>query len=203
MGTGPLGGGSWAEASRTRPRCTTSPVSRVRPVQNAAAPVSSGVRSQSLAHKTIPLTAESAHFPRDHPDVIKSNIAEVEEFARSLHDKVLDPLFDLVSIALELPQDFFRNLHKYETKSEDHLRYMKYSAYDQEKLDRLLAADGLYSQGHTDLGTLTLLFRQPVAALQIKDHSTGQWKWAKPLNGSLTVNVSVGSRCRIVLMAEL
>ena len=149
------------------------------------------------------LTAESAHFPRDHPDVIKSNIAEVEEFARSLHDKVLDPLFDLVSIALELPQDFFRNLHKYETKSEDHLRYMKYSAYDQEKLDRLLAADGLYSQGHTDLGTLTLLFRQPVAALQIKDHSTGQWKWAKPLNGSLTVNVSVGSRCRIVLMAEL
>ncbi|KAK1923363.1 hypothetical protein DB88DRAFT_439128 [Papiliotrema laurentii] len=127
-------------------------------------------------------------FPRDHPQLIKDNIAEVEEFARDLHSKVLDPLHDLVSLALELPQDFFRNLHKYESKSEDHLRYMKYSKYDEEGQRKILAADGLYSQGHTDLGTLTLLFRQPVAALQIKDHKTGDWKWAKPLNGSLTVN---------------
>jgi isopenicillin N synthase-like dioxygenase len=80
------------------------------------------------------------------------------------------------------------NLHKYESVSEDHLRYMKYSKYTREQQDQLAAADGLYTQGHTDLGTLTLLFRQPVAALQIKDHKTGEWKWAKPLDGSLTVN---------------
>lgn len=45
-----------------------------------------------------------------------------------------------------------------------------------------------WSRGHTDLGTITLLFRQPIAALQIKDHVTGEWKWAKPLDASLTVN---------------
>lgn len=131
----------------------------------------------------------NGHFPRDHPDLINDNIAEIEQFARDLHSKVLDPLFDLVSIALELPQDFFRNLHQYEQKSEDHLRYMKYSKFDKPTQEKLLAGDGLYSQGHTDLGTLTLLFRQPVAALQIKDHKTGEWKWAKPLDKSLTVNV--------------
>ena len=65
---------------------------------------------------------------------------------------------------------------------------MKYSKYSPEERAKLLQGDGLYSYGHTDLGTLTLLFRQPVAALQIKDHKTGEWKWAKPLDRSFTVN---------------
>lgn len=63
---------------------------------------------------------------------------------------------------------------------------MKYSKFTPEELEKL--SDGLWSLGHTDLGTITLLFRQPVAALQIRDHETGDWKWAKPLDGSLTVN---------------
>lgn len=68
------------------------------------------------------------------------------------------------------------------------MRYMKYGRFSAEEQDALAKGDGLWSYGHTDLGTLTLLFRQPVAALQIKDHKTGDWKWAKPLDGSLTVN---------------
>ncbi|GFZ52085.1 hypothetical protein JCM24511_09858 [Saitozyma sp. JCM 24511] len=123
---------------------------------------------------------------RDHPELLKENLPEIETFARSLHDKVLDPLHELIALALELPADFFVKQHKYEDISEDHLRYMKYSKYTPEEIARI--DDGLFTQGHTDLGTLTLLFRQPVAALQIKDHATGDWKWAKPLDGSLTVN---------------
>lgn len=107
---------------------------------------------------------------------------------QSLHDKVLDPLHTLLAIALELPEDFFVNLHQYKNSSEDHLRYMKYGKFSEEEQEILAKGDGLWSYGHTDLGTLTLLFRQPVAALQIKEHSTGEWKWAKPLDGSLTVN---------------
>ncbi|WVQ95241.1 hypothetical protein IAU59_002336 [Kwoniella sp. CBS 9459] len=126
------------------------------------------------------------YHDRDQPDVIKENLGEIEEFARSLHTKVLDPLHQLIALALELPEDFFTNLHKYENPSEDHLRYMMYRHFNPDELFKL--QDGLYSLGHTDLGTLTLLFRQPVAALQIKDHKTGEWKWAKPLDGSLTVN---------------
>lgn len=63
---------------------------------------------------------------------------------------------------------------------------MKYAKFSPEEVEKL--SDGLWSLGHTDLGTITLLFRQPVAALQIRDHETGEWKWAKPLDGSLTVN---------------
>lgn len=39
-----------------------------------------------------------------------------------------------------------------------------------------------------DLGSFTLLFRQPVAALQIRYHSTNEWKWVKPQDATLTVN---------------
>lgn len=40
----------------------------------------------------------------------------------------------------------------------------------------------------TDLGSVTLLFRQPVASLQIRDQTTEQWKWVKPQDGTITVN---------------
>ena len=41
---------------------------------------------------------------------------------------------------------------------------------------------------HEDLGSFTLLFRQPVAALQIRDPVHNQWKWVKPQDATLTVN---------------
>lgn len=45
-------------------------------------------------------------------------------------------------------------------------------------------------QRHTDFGTFTLLMRQPVAALQVRPFGEEQWKWVKPLKGSITVNVA-------------
>jgi isopenicillin N synthase-like dioxygenase len=99
---------------------------------------------------------------------------------------VLDPLNHLIALALELPPDFFTNVHRWDVHDESHLRYMKYSNFTEEEINKL--EDGLWSRGHTDLGTITRLFRQPVAGLQIRDHKTGNWKWAKPLDGSITVN---------------
>lgn len=42
---------------------------------------------------------------------------------------------------------------------------------------------------HSDMGSLTLLFRQPVAALQVLTKK-GIWKWVKPQTDSLTVNIA-------------
>ncbi|KAJ7634678.1 Clavaminate synthase-like protein [Roridomyces roridus] len=119
-----------------------------------------------------------------HPAVVAEKLEEVEEFARSLHSEVLDPLYVLLAIALELPEDYFTNIHKYEVKSEDHLRYMRYSKYPPEINAKL----SNWSYGHTDLGSFTLLFRQPVAGLQIRYPSTNEWKWVKPQDATLTVN---------------
>ncbi|KAJ1563051.1 hypothetical protein HK405_003383 [Cladochytrium tenue] len=128
------------------------------------------------------------HFAAKHdhyPPVIADNRAEIEQFARDLHKHVLDPLLDLTSIALGLPESYLRDLHKYENLSEDHLRYMKYSQYNEDETEAL---GGLWIKGHTDLGTYTLLARQPVAALQIQDPVTGRWSWVKPQDKTFTVN---------------
>ena len=94
-----------------------------------------------------------------------------------LRAEVLDPLHVLLAVALELPEDHFTGGHKYEVKNEDHLiRYMKYSKYTPEEFARI---GELIICDHTDLGSWTLLFRQPVASLQIKDYSSSGWKWVK------------------------
>lgn len=47
-----------------------------------------------------------------------SRLVRLIEPPQSLHTEVLDPLHVLLAIALELPEDYFTNLHKYEQKSE-------------------------------------------------------------------------------------
>lgn len=39
------------------------------------------------------------------------------------------------------------------------------------------------------MGSLTLLFRQPVAALQVLTRD-GRWKWVRPQTDALTVNIA-------------
>ena len=102
-----------------------------------------------------------------HPDLIKAHIAEIESFQRALHGNVVLPLLRLFAIVLKLPdQEYLVKQHKYEKKSEDHYRYMLYHPRSDEEW---AASGGGASTGHTDLGTVTLLFRQPVARLQILD----------------------------------
>lgn len=51
------------------------------------------------------------------------------------------------------------------------------------------ALENIWVKGHTDFGSLTLLFRQPVAALQVRTPEA-EWKWVKPHPGSITVNLA-------------
>lgn len=118
---------------------------------------------------------------------MNKNRPEIEHFARHIHDNIVQKLLVLFAIVLELPEDFFAKRHRYdEAVSDCHLRYMKYHARDAATNSKL---DNVWVKGHTDFGSLTLLFRQPVAALQVRGNDGG-WKWVRPLNGSITVNVA-------------
>jgi isopenicillin N synthase-like dioxygenase len=90
----------------------------------------------------------------------------------------------LFALLLELPEDQLVRDHVYDDKGEDHLRYMHYEHRSPEVNKKI---GGLYSAGHTDLGTVTLLFRQPIAALQILN-SNHEWKWVKPQDATITIN---------------
>ncbi|CAG8961286.1 hypothetical protein HYFRA_00013565 [Hymenoscyphus fraxineus] len=119
------------------------------------------------------------------PAVLKEHLDEIEKFSRDIHEKVVLKLLRVLATVLELPEDQLLQDHAYNDNGEDHLRYMHYAARSAEENKKI---GGLYSPGHTDLGTITLLFRQPVAGLQILNNKE-EWKWVKPMDGTITVNI--------------
>jgi hypothetical protein len=103
------------------------------------------------------------------------------------HSEVVEKLLRLFAIILELPdEDQLIHDHKYNDRGEDHLYYLHYAARSADENRR---AGNHYGLGHTDLGTVTLLFPQPVAGLQILN-AAGQWKWVRPQEGTITVNAA-------------
>jgi len=105
-----------------------------------------------------------------------------------LHKRSLElasKVFTLFAIILELPEDYFSSRHAYESPSEDHLRYM---GYHPRPLADDLKVEKNWSRAHTDFGSLTLLWSQDVAGLQIKT-SSGEWRYVPPVDGGIVCNV--------------
>ncbi|TQN65546.1 UPF0676 protein [Colletotrichum shisoi] len=104
--------------------------------------------------------------------------AEIEDFSRRSLE-LASKVFTLFSIILELPEDYFSSRHAYGSPSEDHLRYMRY--HPRALADDLKVAN-TWSRAHTDFGSLTLLWSQDVAGLQIKTAETGEWRHVPPVD---------------------
>lgn len=130
--------------------------------------------------KTIPT------YNRPHPQVILDAWPKIDTFSKHIHNSVVHKLLILIAIILELPEDHFLKTHRYTANSDCHLRYMKYNRRPASTNDAL---SGVWVKGHTDFGSLTLLFRQPVAALQVYTPAN-EWKYVKPHPGSITVNIA-------------
>ncbi|KAL7417258.1 hypothetical protein BDY24DRAFT_412007 [Mrakia frigida] len=145
-------------------------------------------RGKNIEVYNIPkFTPQFDDFHSHHPSPIVKNWDEIKQFGKDVHTNVIEKLLVLFAIVLELKdENYFVSRHQYDEKSEDHLRYMKYKARSEEENAK---ATGLYTQGHTDLGSVTLLFRQPVLGLQVLAHD-GTWHFVKPLAGSITVNIA-------------
>ena len=125
-------------------------------------------------------------YERSHPELIKEHWDEIQYFAKHINDQIVGKLLVLFALVLELPEDYFLKNHRYTEKSDCHFRYMKYHRRTPEQNAKL---DNVWVKGHTDFGSLTLLFRQPVAALQVRTPE-GEWKYVKPYPGSITVNIA-------------
>ncbi|KAH6662599.1 2OG-Fe(II) oxygenase superfamily protein [Halenospora varia] len=140
--------------------------------------VKDNVESVNIA-KFIP---ELASEPRH--DFFNPYLAEIEDFSRrSL--ALASKIFTLFAIILELPHDYFSSKHAYSSKSEDHLRYM---IYRPRPVSQDALVENSWSRAHTDFGSLTLLWSQNVAGLQIKTKE-GEWKYIPPVDGGIICNV--------------
>lgn len=117
---------------------------------------------------------------------MQENWDEIASFHRDVWDKVVRKLFVLIAIVLELPENYLADAHNYDDRSDDHLRYMIYNVRTNDEWDKAQA----YSKGgHTDFGSLTLLWSQHVAGLQIRTPE-GAWKYVRPVPGGITCNTA-------------
>ncbi|KAF5498733.1 Aldehyde dehydrogenase [Colletotrichum fructicola] len=131
-------------------------------------------------HKDIPAWGQVGRHR-----VVDENWDEIRNFHRDVWE-VARKLFVLIAIILELPENYLADAHAYDQVSDDHLRYMVYNVRTDEEWDKAQA----YSKGgHTDFGSLTLLFSQHVAGLQIRTPE-GDWKYVKPVEGGITCNAA-------------
>ncbi|KAH9834992.1 uncharacterized protein C8Q71DRAFT_859328 [Rhodofomes roseus] len=141
--------------------------------------IDGGVRDQ-IEHYNINRDVDRMQ----HPQAVRPLLPEVKEFTRFNHCNVLHPLLRLFALGLELPEDTFVNLHKYDALGESYVRFMKYfprSADDEVK------AKQVWLKGHTDIGTITILWSQPVMALQVL-MPDGQWRYVRHIDNALIVN---------------
>ncbi|KAL3471437.1 hypothetical protein BJX99DRAFT_266755 [Aspergillus californicus] len=124
---------------------------------------------------------------RPQPEVIQQYIVEIEAFHRHVHQGVVYKLLRLLAIALEIPEDELVNGHRYEAICDSALRYAVNRARSEEENSQL---NDIYLSSHTDNGTLTIVFQQPVAALQAKCSDECGWQWVRIPPGFAAVNIA-------------
>ncbi|KAJ7092790.1 hypothetical protein B0H15DRAFT_162501 [Mycena belliarum] len=142
--------------------------------------IDNGVRDQ-LEHYNINRDVTK----RQHPEAVRPLLGEIEAFARHTHFNVLHPILRLLALGLELPEDALVNFHGFSAVGETYVRFMKYYPRSQ---DDEVKTNNVWLKGHTDFGTITVLYSQPVAALQILTRD-GKWKWIKHIENALVINV--------------
>ncbi|KAG6902465.1 hypothetical protein C0995_016327 [Termitomyces sp. Mi166 len=160
--------------------------------------IGAGVRDQ-IEHYNI----HNDVTAKEHPEALRPFLPELDAFARHNHFNVLLPLMRLLALGLELPEETFAEKHSFGSDlSETWIRLMKYyprSSEDEEK------TKNVWLKGHTgmdtyftcrcyfinedfiDFDSMTLLWSQPISALQILDPQ-GKWKWVKHIDNALIVN---------------
>lgn len=123
---------------------------------------------------------------RPHPQLIRDHWDEIKDFSLKIHNDVLIPLLRLFAYVLEIDEDYLIERHRYEAEGLEYLRYMKYHPRSKEADAQ---AGNIWAKGHTDYNTLTFLFHQPVAGLQVQTPE-GKWQYVKSPRDAIIVNIA-------------
>ncbi|EJF58284.1 Clavaminate synthase-like protein [Dichomitus squalens LYAD-421 SS1] len=122
---------------------------------------------------------------QQHPKELQPFVPEIRAFAEHCHYRVLHPILRLLALGLELPEETFVKLHNFDAEGETYLRFMKYFPRTEEDESK---TKNVWMKGHTDIGTISLLWCQPVTALQIMSPD-GKWRYVKQIPNAIIANV--------------
>ncbi|ETW83002.1 hypothetical protein HETIRDRAFT_315947 [Heterobasidion irregulare TC 32-1] len=116
-----------------------------------------------------------------HPVPLRPFLPEIQSFIKFNHIDVGQELLGLLALGLELPEDALVKKFSYEEKNNANCEFR--NIYPHPK-DEEIQTEGVWLKGHTDQGLLTILWSQPVSALQIRDED-GKWRWVRHVENAL------------------
>ncbi|KAI1325478.1 Clavaminate synthase-like protein [Xylariaceae sp. FL0255] len=124
------------------------------------------------------------------PPVLRQEVDSIRDVTKYLHTVVMRKLLILIAIALKVPPHTFANLHTWESYSNSYLRYATYDPSTKENHEKY---KDLFLPGHSDSSSMTFIFNQPSAGLQILAPGTQLgWEYVKYVEGTMVVNVGEG-----------
>jgi len=126
-----------------------------------------------------------------YPPLVRQHLPDFVDYISYLHYHVIPKLCTLFDIILELPEGTFWNLCSINPdrpeESAGFARAMLYNPMPEE--DEKKTAN-TWLRGHSDASYLTFITSQPMASLQVRDYTDGQWKWVGYRPNSLVVNTA-------------
>ncbi|KAG0702541.1 hypothetical protein DFH29DRAFT_982301 [Suillus ampliporus] len=103
-------------------------------------------------------------------------LPEVDAFTRHNHFNIVHPILRLIALSFELPEEILVEKHKFDgTGKNMFYRRMK---EEEEK------SKNVWMKGRTDIGSVAILWSQPVGGLQIQAPH-GRWKWVSRIDNAL------------------
>ncbi|KAJ7233610.1 hypothetical protein B0H12DRAFT_1143623 [Mycena haematopus] len=119
---------------------------------------------------------------REHPQALRPYLREIEAFAYHNHFNVLHPILRLLALGLELPEDTLVDQHKFKAAGETSVSLSFPHSEDEEQRTKQV-----WLKGHTDIGSVTILWSQPIGGLQILSPD-GTWRWVRHMDNALVIN---------------
>ncbi|KAI0800148.1 hypothetical protein C8Q74DRAFT_394695 [Fomes fomentarius] len=121
---------------------------------------------------------------REHPTALRPFLPEIDAFARHNHFNILHPILRILALSLEVPEDTFIEKHAFGADGQTAVSSMKYFPRTEEEEQK---SKNVWLKGHTDIGSITALWSQPVSGLQIMSPE-GKWKWVRHIDNAVIIN---------------
>lgn len=115
------------------------------------------------------------------PDIIASNKTKLKAFASNAH-AIVTLVLDLLNEHLQLPLSTLANMHRIDHHSGDQIRMTR-------SPPRPMNGEVPRLAGHTDFGSVTVLFNRLGGLQVLPPGQDAEWKWVKPLPGHCIINL--------------